>query len=192
MSAEQRPVRLASWRTAGCSSHCRRVRATPVGTRAPLLIDLHDPTDHEQAGRISGERSGYEAGWAAGGVRAILALSPLLAEPKEAIRTGPLTVDLAAGLATVGDREIRMFGTEWAVLALLARRIGRIVPTGELIAALWPYGTARGNWGGRPIGQPRHALWIHVGRLRSRLGAAGALIRTVYGRGYVLLGEEAT
>jgi two-component system, OmpR family, KDP operon response regulator KdpE len=96
-----------------------------------------------------------------------------------ALRTGGLFVDLSKREVRVSGRELRLTPTEYAVLALLARRVGRIV-TREIIL--------REVWG--PAGQAEEGnLRFYVNSLRRKIEAdpsAPRLITNEPGVGYRL------
>jgi uroporphyrinogen-III synthase len=60
------------------------------------------------------------------------------------------------------------------VLELLVARSGAVVSRAELMRSVWSADT------------DEHALEVTITRLRNRLGAAGAAIKTVVRRGYRL------
>jgi two-component system response regulator MtrA len=94
-----------------------------------------------------------------------------------AIEVGPLRVDLHTREVTVGDESVALTGTEYAILAALARRRGAPVTRqslGELLDA--------------DNENPDRTVDVHVSRLRKKLGEAGASIVTVWGIGYRLGG----
>lgn len=207
MIAEARPVRLQSWRTGGCGAHCRRVRGVADGSKSPLWFDLHDPADHEQAGRLDGYGTGYEAGrlaglaesataarregWSAGVAVAVALMSaPHVAWGETQVRTGALVIDLAAGGVTVSGRDVLLSETEWLILSRLAGRLGRLISVTELADVLWPDGVGRRHCRHRAVELPRHTIRVHMARVRTKLGASARLVKTVPGRGYVLLREE--
>lgn len=110
--------------------------------------------------------------------RVRLALSPPLSG--EALRLGPLSLDLAGRVAALHGRPIRLSPLEFDVLAYLALA-GRPVSTEELLEAVW----------GTPLGEggSREQVWQCIRRLRRKLEADPAhprLLRTLRGQGYVL------
>ena len=82
---------------------------------------------------------------------------------------GPLVLDIDGRLAELGGEPLALSGREWEVLEALVRADGRTVPRERL------QGEGSSN-----------ALEVYISRLRPRLEAAGVLIRTVRGMGYVL------
>lgn len=99
----------------------------------------------------------------------------------EAARTesGPLCVDLAYRRVTLGDVEVALTRKEYAVLAMLARHIGRVVTQQQLLKDIW----------GPTHVEDSHYLRVVVGHLRQKLGddpAAPRFIVTEAGVGYRL------
>ena len=99
----------------------------------------------------------------------------------EAARTasGPLCVDFAYRRVTLDDVEVALTRKEYAVLAMLARHIGRVVTQQLLLKDIW----------GPTHVEDSHYLRVVVGHLRQKLGddpAAPRFIVTEAGVGYRL------
>ncbi len=74
------------------------------------------------------------------------------------VQTGALIIDIDRGTVTHDSQPIALTPVEARVLMLLARRIGRMVPTADIV---------EGVWGGeRLAGNP---LWITISRLRHKI-----------------------
>lgn len=101
-------------------------------------------------------------------------------EPKAARRaSGPLCVDFAYRRVTLDDVEVALTRKEYAVLAMLARHIGRVVTQQQLLKDIW----------GPTHVEDSHYLRVVVGHLRQKLGddpAAPRFIVTEAGVGYRL------
>jgi DNA-binding response OmpR family regulator len=93
----------------------------------------------------------------------------------EAVRHGPLTVDIRARKVTVNGAEIALTPKEFDILECLAADPGRVQSRQDILEAAWD-----SNWYG-----PTKVLDVHIAALRRKLGVAG-LIETVYGRGFRL------
>ncbi len=85
---------------------------------------------------------------------------------------GPLVVDLEAARVWLSGEEVRLSPREYALLAFLARRPGRVFSRQALLDAVW---------GADYLGTPR-TVDQHVAQLREKLGARR--IETVRGQGY--------
>ena len=92
------------------------------------------------------------------------------------LRIGPLTIDTERHLVQVEGEEITLTSTEFKLIFNLAERTGRVQSRDLLLKNVWGY-----NY----IGDTR-TVDTHVTRLRTKLGIAGDLIKTVRGFGYKL------
>lgn len=119
----------------------------------------HDPLQHEQYGRFL-EREG--------------------AVPR-IVGAGPLVIDLEGHRVLVDGEDVAPTPTEWGILALLARNVGRLVTYDEILADVWGPGYGY-----------RHIVRSNVARLRGRLGGGAHLIATIQRRGFRLTGEHGT
>ncbi|MFZ5445801.1 MAG: response regulator transcription factor [Myxococcota bacterium] len=87
-------------------------------------------------------------------------------------------LDFAGRHATRAGRVVAITAKEWAILDVLARRAGRVVPRGELLESVW----------GESSETASSSMEVLVGRLRRKLGPE--LIRTLRGEGYALAEER--
>jgi two-component system, OmpR family, phosphate regulon response regulator PhoB len=87
---------------------------------------------------------------------------------------GPVTIDTGAHKVTSAGEEVILTTTEYKLLLNLAERTGRVQNRDLLLKNVWGY-----NY----IGDTR-TVDTHITRLRTKLGAAGDLIKTVRGFGY--------
>lgn len=94
---------------------------------------------------------------------------------------GGVEVVLQGALAVVDGKEVWLADRERALLAVLARRPGMVVAKAELLRRVWRSDGIDGADG--------HAVEVAVGRLRRRLGSAGAGLQTVPRRGYRLVAD---
>jgi DNA-binding response OmpR family regulator len=90
-------------------------------------------------------------------------------------KVGPIVVDKAAHEVTLQGRPITLTAKEFALLAYLCERRGKVLSRDHLLARVW---------GNRYDGGPR-TVDIHVRRLRAKLGMALPL-ETLRGSGYKL------
>jgi two-component system copper resistance phosphate regulon response regulator CusR len=91
---------------------------------------------------------------------------------------GNLTLDLVAREATRNGRRLVLTTKEFALLALLAQRQGRVVPRTVLAEQVW----------GMTVGSETNVVNVAVQRLRDKIddGFDDKLLHTVRGMGYVL------
>ena len=102
------------------------------------------------------------------------------AAPGPVVETAAFTIDLAAGVVRRGTDAIRLTPTEYHLLEVLARNIGRLVPREQLLRDVWGAGYEREG----------HYLRVYMAQLRRKLepdpGAPRHLI-TEAGIGYRLM-----
>ncbi len=80
-------------------------------------------------------------------------------EPEQVVRTTAFTVDLVAKKVHRGGTEVRLTPTEWAILEILIRHRGALVPHRRLLADVWgPQYRAQTNY-----------LRVYLGQLRQKL-----------------------
>jgi two-component system KDP operon response regulator KdpE len=110
-------------------------------------------------------------------VRAFLRRSYVSAKMNDAkIQIGDLCIDLEARRVFIGENDLHLTRTEYAILAELAHRLDAIVTHDELITQVW----------GPEYRGSNHYLHTYLGRLRKKLGEYSDLLETVPGMGYNL------
>jgi len=109
-------------------------------------------------------------------VKSLLRRSQPGADSGGLLRIGPLSIDPVCHQVMVADEIVELTAIEYRLLTTLAERRGRLQSRDQLLTDVWGY-----NY----IGDTR-TVDTHVTRLRSKLGVAGELIRTVRGFGYKL------
>lgn len=87
---------------------------------------------------------------------------------------GEVRIDFAARQAEKRGAEVPVTAREWAILEVLARRAGRLVPRDQLLESVWGEATESASG----------SLEVLIARLRRKLG--NEVIRTVRGEGYAL------
>jgi DNA-binding response OmpR family regulator len=92
---------------------------------------------------------------------------------EEVLAMGSVRVQVDRRRVQVGDREIALTATEFALLAHLMRAPARVFTREQLLGAVWGYAAAAGT----------RTVDVHVAQLRAKLGPASP-IRTVRGIGY--------
>jgi len=90
------------------------------------------------------------------------------------IKVGNLSIDTGSHIVTSGGEEVVLTTTEYKLLLNLAERLGRVQSRDLLLKNVWGY-----NY----VGDTR-TVDTHITRLRTKLGEAGELIKTVRGFGY--------
>jgi two-component system OmpR family response regulator len=92
------------------------------------------------------------------------------------LEVGTLRLELRARRVVADGREVPLTAREFALLAHLIRRAGRVVSKTELLAGVWDDAFE---------GDP-NVVEVYVARLRRKLGTGSARIETVRGMGYRL------
>lgn len=107
-------------------------------------------------------------------VKAVLRRTYSVKEPEKIINVGPLSIDSDCHIVSIAGEEIFLTSTEFRLLLSLASRLGRVQSRERLLKDVW---------GISHIGDTR-TVDTHITRLRTKLGRAGDLIKTVRGCGY--------
>jgi two-component system OmpR family response regulator len=94
------------------------------------------------------------------------------------LEVGDLSLDMRGRRVFRNGTEVLLTAREFALLAWLLRRSGRVATKGEILAGVWDDAFE---------GDP-NVVEVYVARLRRKLGAGTARIETVRGMGYRLLG----
>ena len=97
----------------------------------------------------------------------------------KSLSAGTLKVDTERHRVAVDDQEIELTTLEYKLLLTLMERRGRVQTREGLLQDVWGYHYA---------GDTR-TVDTHITRLRTKLGSAGAMIRTLRGFGYKLEAE---
>lgn len=109
-------------------------------------------------------------------VKALLRRSGDVAAKNKVLHCGPLLIDTERHLVTVDGEAVELTTIEYKLLVTLAERRGRVQTREGLLLDVWGYHYA---------GDTR-TVDTHITRLRTKLGGAGVLIRTLRGFGYKL------
>jgi two-component system phosphate regulon response regulator PhoB len=112
-------------------------------------------------------------------VKALLRRGGDVPVESKGLRIGALAIDTERHLVTVGGAPVELTTLEYKLLLTLADRQGRVQTRDGLLQDVWGY-----NYAG-----DTRTVDTHITRLRTKLGVAGTLIRTLRGFGYKL--EEA-
>lgn len=107
-------------------------------------------------------------------IRAILRRSEPDSKEEKILTIGPVTIDTGRHIVTSAGEAVVLTTTEYKLLLNLAERLGRVQNRDLLLKNVWGY-----NY----IGDTR-TVDTHITRLRTKLGIAGDMIKTVRGFGY--------
>ena len=159
---------------------CRLVRSRPATASLPIIM-LTARTG--EADRVAGLDLGaddyltkpFSLRELAARVRAVLRRQPGGRNPGMAIYRGThLVADFDAVSVTVDGTPLRLTRREFELLRCLVENRNRVLSRDRLLERVWGY---------EQFIETR-SVDVHVGRLRSKLGAAGQQIETVVGLGY--------
>ncbi len=159
---------------------CRMVRARPATASLPIIM-LTARTG--ETDRVSGLDLGaddyvtkpFSLRELAARVRAVLRRKPGARPGSMAIYRGKHQVaDFDAVAVTVDGDPIKLTRREFELLKCLVENRNRVLSRDRLLERVWGY---------EQFIETR-SVDVHVGRLRSKLGAAGPQIETVVGLGY--------
>lgn len=112
-------------------------------------------------------------------VKAVLRRARPEKAPRKVLRVGPVTIDTERHSVTVDGEEAILTTTEFKLLLYLAERPGRVQSRENLLNNVWGF---------TYVGDTR-TVDTHVTRLRTKLGKAGDLLKTVRGFGYKMEAE---
>ncbi|MER5870550.1 response regulator transcription factor [Streptomyces sp. NPDC002044] len=160
---------------------CRQLRA--MGDRTPVLVltaldSVSERVDGLDAGADDYLVKPFALDELVARVRALLRRAA--PEPAGAACPGfaDLVLDLATRTGRRGGRPLEFSRTEAALLELLLRHPGQVLPRELILELVW----------GRDFGPDSNSLAVYVGYLRRKLEAGGEprLVHTVHGVGYRL------
>jgi DNA-binding response OmpR family regulator len=159
---------------------CRILRARTESRRVPIIMVTARTTEDD---RVSGLDLGaddyltkpFSPRELAARVRAVLRrTTPPGEQPVAGYRGAHLIADFDAVAVTVHGEPIRLTRREFELLRYLVQNKNRVVSRDRLLERVWGYD--------RMV--ETRSIDVHVGRLRSKLRAAGRQIETVIGLGY--------
>jgi len=160
---------------------CRRLRQEPTTTGIPVLMLT---ACGEEIDRVVGFEVGaddyvvkpFSVREVVLRVKALLRRSGDTLVAVKSLRIGSLTIDTDRHRVTVDGSEVELTALEYRLLLTLAERHGRVQTRECLLQDVWGY-----NYAG-----DTRTVDTHITRLRTKLGSAGAMIRTLRGFGYKL------
>lgn len=94
----------------------------------------------------------------------------------DTLQLGALAMDLEARRATIDGQPVELSAREWAVLAFIFARAGKIVSKDQLMQGIPGWDELMSE----------NAVEVYVSRLRGKIEPAGLRIRTIRGLGYLM------
>jgi len=107
-------------------------------------------------------------------VKAVLRRTAAESAATPVIQVGSISIDTERHLVTINGDEVTFTMTEFKLLHLLVKRLGRVQSRDVLLRDVWGYNFV----------EDTRTVDTHVTRLRTKMGAAGDMIKTVRGFGY--------
>jgi DNA-binding response OmpR family regulator len=159
---------------------CRRLRARGVDTPIVMLTGrnrLDDRIRGLDAGADDYLAKPFAFGELVARLHAITRRGRTL-NSRAVLSYGAVELDQRDGSVTVAGQVVALSPTEYRLLEYLLLRSERIVPRDELTRHVWAHATADSN-----------VVEVYINYLRKKLAPAGSLVRTVRGRGYMLIQE---
>ena len=161
---------------------CARIRRNPEYARIPILMMTARRQEEEivaglEAGADDYITKPFSPKVLLARLQAVLRRSQRQEEAtddEECINAGPIRINLQRHSVHAGDRAVQLTATEFALLAILARRPGWVFSRRQLIDAV------RGD--GYLV--TSRMIDVQIFSLRKKLGEAGRCIETVRGIGY--------
>jgi two-component system, OmpR family, phosphate regulon response regulator PhoB len=107
-------------------------------------------------------------------VKAVLRRTAAEVKESRVIKVGVLTIDTERHLVAINGEEVTFTTTEFNLLHTLVKRLGRVQSREVLLRDVWGYNFV----------EDTRTVDTHVTRLRTKMGEAGEMIKTVRGFGY--------
>jgi two-component system, OmpR family, phosphate regulon response regulator PhoB len=107
-------------------------------------------------------------------VKAVLRRTAVEVVESPVIKVGPISIDTDRHLVAISGEEITFTTTEFNLLHTLVKRLGRVQSRDVLLRDVWGYNFV----------EDTRTVDTHVTRLRTKMGEAGEMLKTVRGFGY--------
>lgn len=156
---------------------CRRLRREPATRRTPIIMLTAKATEGD---RVTGLDLGaddyitkpFSVRELLARIRAVLRRTDENSIPR--YEDSKMSIDFADMRVVCTGEQIKLTRKEFALLASLARNVGRVATRQQLLDNVWGY---------QYFGDTR-TLDVHIRRLRQKLGDCSECIETVVGVGY--------
>ena len=107
-------------------------------------------------------------------VKAVLRRYAASSAPGPVIKVGAITIDTERHLVAINGVEVAFTTTEFKLIHTLVQRLGRVQSREVLLRDVWGYNFV----------EDTRTVDTHITRLRTKMGEAGEMIKTVRGFGY--------
>jgi two-component system, OmpR family, phosphate regulon response regulator PhoB len=107
-------------------------------------------------------------------VKAVLRRSATEVVESTLLKVGPISIDIQRHQVAIHGEEVTFTTTEFNLLHTLVKRLGRVQSRDVLLRDVWGYNFV----------EDTRTVDTHVTRLRTKMGVAGEMIKTVRGFGY--------
>lgn len=155
----------------------KRLRGAPETAQIPVMIMSALGTEMDKVRGLDEGADDYIA--KPFGIMEFLARVRALlrrGEPRECLSVGQVTLYPAGRRVEAAGEPVTLTVKEFDLLEHLLRSEGTVVRREELLEAVWGY----------TGGEETRTVDVHIRGLRSKLGSAGSIIRTVRGVGYMV------
>ncbi len=160
---------------------CRRLRREPQTRRTPIIMLTARAAESDRVAGLDLGADDY--------ISKPFSVRELMARVRAVMRRadesasaayddGCLAIDFDDMRVACAGAAVRLTRKEFALLAALARAVGRVMTRQQLLDGVWGY---------EYYGDTR-TLDVHIRRLRQKLGACGGCVETVVGVGYRFVG----
>ncbi|MGD0566017.1 MAG: response regulator transcription factor [Candidatus Goldiibacteriota bacterium] len=107
-------------------------------------------------------------------VKAVLRRKSKTEENSEIVELGPVSIDMDKHEVTVRGKKVELTATEFNILHILALKKERVLSREQILDNLW----------GSEKTVVDRTIDVHIKHLRTKLGAAGKMIKNIRGVGY--------
>lgn len=162
----------------------KTIRSNPTTARIPVILASAKGTEYDKVVGLDSGADDYLAKpfgmmEMVSRIRAVLRRAAPASTPSQ-LCLGQLRMDPAAHTVYAGDTRVELTLKEFELLKLFLEHPGRVFTRDQLLERIWSTDY---------VGETR-TVDVHIGTLRTKLGACGEYIRTVRGVGYRMEAAE--
>ena len=162
----------------------KTIRSNPTTARIPVILASAKGTEYDKVVGLDSGADDYLAKpfgmmEMVSRIRAVLRRAAPASAPSQ-LCLGQLRMDPAAHTVYAGDTRVELTLKEFELLKLFLEHPGQVFTRDQLLERIWSTDY---------VGETR-TVDVHIGTLRTKLGACGEYIRTVRGVGYRMEAAE--